>query len=174
MAGQGGDLTNFGQTSSMTSKNIEAHYRSPKVEYNLEKEIEDSNVEINSMQDLLDMIPENWAEEGNDTYWESEKTHFWGKDGQTNAYVKRGVDDEITEPLDRFQIDKFTWHFATDDNHLYFKAGGKVYARGKEWFVVKVITQDSTSSTQNKYNAMDTSPGNKRLLQFGRKTLVLV
>ena len=80
----------------------------------------------------------------------------------------------MIEPLDRFQVDKFTWHFATDDNHILFKAGGKVYSRGKEWLIIKVITQDSTTSTQNKYNAMDTEPNNERLLQFGLKTLVLV
>jgi len=174
MAGQGGNLTDFGQTNSMASKNIQAYYRAPKQEYNFSKELEEIDINNSSMQDLLDLIPESWHEEDNTSYWEEEKQFFWGKDGQTNAYVKRGVDDEVAEPLERFQVNKYAWHFATDDNHIIFKAGGKIYARGREWFIVKVITQDSTSSTQNKYNAMDTSPENKRLLQFGRKTLVLV
>jgi hypothetical protein len=174
MGKYGGNLTDFGQTNSLYGKNIEAYYRAPKGEYDFSKELEDYDSGELSGQALLDLIPDNWYEENNNDYWEDEKTHFWGKDGQTNAYVKRGVDDEIVEPLDRMQADKFTWYFATDDNHLYFKAGGKIYARGGEWFLLKVITQDSTSSTTNKYNAMDTNPDNKRLLQFGLKTLVLV
>lgn len=172
MGGFGGDLTNLGQTNSLENKNIEAYYRAPKEEYKFGEEIA-GNADL-SVNELIALIPEKWNEQGAYDYWEDSLIHFWGKDGQTNAYVKRGLDDEIVEPLDRMQIDKFVWHFATDDNHTYFKAGGKIYARGKEWFIVKVITQDSTSSTTNKYNAMKTDPYSKRLLQFGLKTLVLV
>lgn len=174
MGGLGGDLTNFGQTTSMTNKNIQAHYRAPKTEYDFSEQLEQYDDGDFSAQELLNSIPENYFEENIEDYWEDERQEFWGKDGQTNAYVKRGIDDEIVSVLDRTEIDKFTWHFATDDNHIFFKAGGKLYTRGKEWIIMKVIAQDSTSTTQNKYNAMDTSPENKRLLQFGRKTLVLV
>jgi len=172
MGKYGGELSDFGQTNSLFGKNIEAYYRAPKEEQDFSNELDD--YENMSISDLKALIPDNWYEENNGDYWEDEKSHFWGKDGQTNAYVKRGVDDEVTEPLDRMQINQYTWHFATDDNHIYFKAGGKIYARGKEWFLIKVITQDSTSSMTNKFNAMDTNPDNKRLLQFGLKTLVLI
>lgn len=174
MGGFGGDLTDFGQTNSLENKNIEAYYRAPKEEYSFAQELAEADVNGMSVNEMIALVPENWNEQTSTDYWEDDLTHFWGKDGQTNAYVKRGVDDEIDEPLDRMQIDRFTWYFATDDNHTYFKAGGKIYARGREWFIVKVITQDSTSSTTNKYNAMNTDPYNKRLLQFGLKTMVLV
>lgn len=172
MGGFGGNLTDLGQTGSLYGKNLEAFYRAPKEELELSNEIE--NFSDMSMQDLLDLIPENWYEENNQDYWEDDLQHFSGKDGQTNAYVKQGVDDEITEIAPRYQTNKYVWQFATDDNDIYFKSGGKIYARGREWFIIKVIAQDSTSTTTNKYNAMDTSPYNKRLLQFGFKTLVLV
>ena len=41
MAGFGGDLTNFGQTSSITGKNIQAYYRAPKEEYAFSQELEE-------------------------------------------------------------------------------------------------------------------------------------
>jgi len=172
MPGFGGDLTDYGQTNSLFGKNIEAYYRAPKKEMQLADKLE--NFEEMSAEELLALIPKNWHDDSNLDYWTEEKIPFSGKDGQTNAYVKRGVDDETLEYFDRQQTNKYTWLFATDDNHIHFVSGGKIYTRGREWFLIKIITQDSTSSTVNKYNAMNTSPDNKRLLQFGLKTLVLV
>lgn len=172
MGKYGGDLTNFGQTNTLYGKNIEALYRAPKEELDFKDDLED--LEAKSISSLKEMIPDNWFEENNSDYWEDNYTHFTGKDGQTNAYVKQGIDSEIIEVLDRQQTNQYIWKFATDDNHLYFKAGGKIQARGREWFLLKVITQDGTSSTTNKYNAMDTSPYNTRLLQMGLKLLVLI
>lgn len=172
MSGFGGNLTDYGQTTSMFGKNIKAFYRAPKQEQQFADSIED--FDTLTAQQILDLIPTNWNNDTSSDYWQDELVPFWGKDGQTNAYVKRGVDDEIVDYLDRQQTNKLTWHFATDDNHLRFLAGGKVYARGREWFVLKVITQDSTSSMANKYNAMDTNPYDTRLLQMGLKTLILV
>lgn len=172
MGGWGGDLTNFGQTTSMVGKNIEAFYRSPKQEQHFANDLE--NFDEMSVTELLALIPANWHDDTSTDYWEDEKIPFTGKDGQTNAYVKRGVDDEVVDYGDRAQTNKFTWQFATDDNHIHFMAGGKVYVRGREWFLIKVITQDSTLTMQNKYNAMDTNPYNKRLQQLGLKTLVLL
>jgi len=167
-----GDLTDFGQTSSTVGKNIEAFYRGPKEEQQFADSLE--NFEEMSVAELKALIPANWNDDTSADYWEDELIPFSGKDGQTNAYVKRGVDDEIVEYGERQQTNKFTWQFATDDNHIYFKAGAKVITRGREWFLIKVITQDSTLTMQNKYNAMDTNPRNTRLLQLGLKTLVLV
>jgi hypothetical protein len=172
MSKYSGDLTDFGQTSSLQGKSIEAYYRGPKEEQQFADELE--NFEELSLNELKALIPTNWHDDTSADYWLDERKHFWGKDGQTNAYVKRGVDDVDVEILDRQQTNKYSWFFATDDNHIHFLAGGKIYARGREWFVLKVITQDSTSSTVNKYNSMNTDPDSKRLLQFGLKTLVLV
>jgi hypothetical protein len=172
MSKYGGDLTDYGQTSSMVGKNIEAFYRGPKEEQQFANDLE--NFEEMSVADLLALIPANWHDDTSSDYWQDELIPFSGKDGQTNAYVKRGVDDEITEYGDRQQTNQFTWKFATDDNHIHFMAGAKIYIRGREWFLIKVITQDSTLTMQNKYNAMDTNPKNTRLLQMGLKTLVLV
>lgn len=167
-----GDLTDYGQTNSLYGKNIQAYYRAPKNEQDFSDELEDfPNM---SMEELLALVPENWHDDSNEEYWENEKTPFNGKDGQTNAYVKRGLDDNIEEYADREQTNKYTWHFATDENHVHFFAGGKVYARGKEWFVLKVISRDTTGTITNKYEAMDTDPYNERLQRFGEKTLVLL
>ena len=167
-----GDLTDFGQTNSLFGKNLEADYRKPKEELELAEDLPDFN--DMSIDELKALVPENWHDDSDTDYWEDRLYHFDGKDGQTNAYVKRGLDDEETEILERQQTNIFTWHFSTDDNHIRFLAGGKIYAKGREWFLLKVISQDSTSSTTNKYEAMDTSPYNKQLLQFGFKILVLV
>jgi len=172
MSRYGGDLTDYGQTSSIVGKNIEALYRSPKEEQQFANDLDD--FETMSASQLLALIPANWHDDTSADYWQDEVIPFTGKDGQTNSYVKRGMDDELAEYGDRSQTNKFAWYFATDDNHIHFMAGGKVYTRGKEWFVIKVITQDSTLTMQNRYNAMDTNPKNTRLQQMGLKTLVLV
>lgn len=172
MSKYGGDLTDFGQTSSMNGKNIEAYYRGPKQEQQFANDLE--NFDEMSVAELQALIPANWHDDQSADYWEDELIPFCGKDGQTNAYVKRGVDEEIVEYGERQQTTQYTWKFATDDNHIYFKAGAKITARGRDWFLLKVISQDTTLTMQNRYNAMDTSPNNPRLLQFGLKTLVLV
>jgi hypothetical protein len=172
MGKYGGDLTNYGQTNSLVGKNIEAFYRGPKEEQQFANDLE--NFEEMSVAELQALIPANWHDDTSPDYWQDELVPFSGKDGQTNAYVKRGIDDEISEYGEREQTNKFTWKFMTDDNHIHFLAGAKIYTRGREWFLIKVITQDSTLTIQNKYNAMDTSPKNTRLLQMGLKTLVLV
>ena len=172
MGSFGGDLTNYGQTNTLHGKNIEALYRAPKTELEVKEEL--SDLENMSMEDLMNLIPKNWFEEKTDDYWEDNYTHFTGKDGQTNAYVKQGADNEVVEYLDRQQTTEYIWKFATDDNHIHFKGGAKIQARGREWFVLKVISQDGTSTMTNKYNAMDTGPYNERLLRMGLKTLVLI
>lgn len=168
----GGDLTDYGQTSGMFLKNIDALYRAPKKEQDFTSQIE--NFEDMSLNDLLALVPENWHDNEDNDYWEGQKIAFSGKDGQTNAYVKRGVDDEIEEALPRFQYNQYAWYFATDDNHTRFLSGGKVWAKGREWLIIKVINQDTTATIQNKYYAMDTDPYDERMLQMGVKTLVLV
>jgi len=172
MSKYGGDLTDFGQTSSLHGKNIDAYYRAPKKEQQFANEV--SSLKEPTLNELIALVPKNWHDDTSTDYWVDERVLFSGKDGQTNAYVKRGVDDEDVEILDRQQTNKYSWFFATEDNHIHFLAGGKIYARGREWFLLKVITQDSTSSTTNKYSAMDTTPYSKFLLQLGLKTLVLV
>ena len=172
MGNFGGNLTNFGQTNTLHGKNIQALYRGPKEELDFKEELKD--YEDMSIDSLLALIPKNWFEETDNDNWEDNYTAFSGKDGQTNAYVKQGIDSEVVEYLDRQQTNEYTWKFATDDNHIYFKVGGKVQTRGREWFVLKVITPDGTATTTNKFNAMDTGPYNTRLLQLGLKTLLLV
>lgn len=167
-----GDLTDFGQTNSMFGKNIQAYYRAPKTEQDFGDSLE--NYTEMTGNELLALVPDNWFDDTNEEYWESEKKPFNGKDGQTNAYVKRGLDDNLTEYAEREQTNKYTWHFSTDENHIHFFGGGKIYAKGKEWFILKVINQDTTTTITNKYEAMDTSPYNERLQQLGLKTLVLI
>jgi hypothetical protein len=170
--GFGGDLTDFGQTGSMVSKNLEAVYRSPKTQ--LEQKDQDVDISALTYAEILALVPQNWHNEESDYWSDNETLPFTCRDGQTNAYVKRGTDEEVEEVFDRQLASAIVWHIATDDNHIEFLAGGKVKAKGIEWFVLKVIQQDSTSTYANRYKAMDTSPDNKRLRRIGVKTLICV
>ncbi len=170
--GYGGDLTDFGQTGSMVLKNLEALYRSPKTQ--LEQQEQDIDISTSTYAEILALVPTNWHDEESDYWSDNEAEPFNCRDGQTNSYVKRGTDEELEEVFDRQEASAIVWHIATDDNHIEFLAGGKVQAKGIEWFVLKVIQQDSTGTYANRYNAMDTSPDNKRLRRIGVKTLVCV
>ncbi len=170
--GYGGDLTDFGQTGSMVLKNLQATYRSPISQ--LEQKDQDIDVSSLTYAQLLALVPTNWHDEESDYWSEDELEHFNCRDGQTNSYVKRGTDEELEEVFDRQEASVIVWHIATDDNHIEFLAGGKVRAKGIEWFVLKVIQQDSTGTYANRYNSMDTSPDNLRLRRIGVKTLVCV
>jgi len=170
--GYGGDLTDFGQTGSMVLKNLEALYRSPKTQ--LEQKDQEVDISTSTYAEILALVPKNWHDEKSDYWADNEALPFNCRDGQTNSYVKRGTDEEVEEVFDRQIASTVVWHIATDDNHIDFLAGGKVQAKGVEWFVLKVIQQDSTGTYANRYNAMDTSPDNKRLRRIGVKTLVCV
>ena len=167
-----GDLTNYGQTGSMVLKNLQATYKRPKTQLEQKEE----NVDISSLtyEEILALVPRNWHDEQSDYWAESELLHFSCRDGQTNSYVKRGTDEEVEEVFDRQETSAIVWHIATDDNHIDFLAGGKVKAKGIDWFVLKVIQQDSTGTYANRYHAMDASPDNIRLRKIGVKTLVCV
>ncbi len=168
----GGDLTNYGQTGSLYLKNLSAIYKAPKNQLELqENQIDLSNI---SYEELLNLVPKNWHDDESD-YWEqTSEQHFYCKDGQTNAYVKRGTDQEIEEYFDREETTIYTWNIMTDDNHIDFRAGAKVRVKGIDWFVVKIIQQDSTSTFANKYYALDASPDNERLRFMGLKTLICI
>lgn len=172
MGGFGGNLTDFGQTGSMILKNIQATYRSPKTQ--LEQGTQETDISSLTYAQILALVPQNWHNEESDYWTTVEVEYFNCRDGQTNSYVKRGTDEEVEEIFDRQEASVIVWHIATDDNHIDFLAGGKVKAKGVEWFVLKVIQQDSTSTYANRYNAMDTSPDNKRLRRIGVKTLICV
>lgn len=171
MGNYGGNLTNFGAMGSLHGKNINAYYLEPYQDWEFEKELPDfSTLSINQ---ILEQIPENWKDNNDLSYWKStERIFFTAKDGQTNAYVKRGIDEELDEFLARQEVQKFAWQIATDDP-IEFKAGGKILILGREFFILKIILQHSTGTYQNKFNAMDTHPENKRIQLFGLKTLVL-
>ena len=172
MGSFGGDLTNYGQTGSMVLKNLQATYKHPKTQ--LEQQTQETDISTLTYLQILALVPTNWHDEESD-YWDNaEAIHFNCRDGQTNSYVKRGTDEEVEEIFDRQEASVVVWHIATDDNHIEFSAGGKVKAKGIEWFILKVIQQDSTGTYANRYNAMDTSPNNKRLRRIGVKTLICV
>ncbi len=172
MGGFGGDLTNYGQTGSMVLKNIQAIYKAPKTQ--LEQKTQDVDISSLTYAEILALVPKNWHDDESDYWSNAEEHHLWCRDGQTNSYVKRGTDEEVKEIFDRQEASVLVWHIATDDNHVDLMAGGKVKAKGIEWFVLKVIQQDSTGTYANRYNAMDTSPDNKRLRRLGVKTMICV
>ena len=172
MGGFGGNLTDYGQTGSMVLKNLQATYKSPKTQ--LEQQTQDIDISTLTYEQALALVPQNWHDEESDYWASAEEKHFNCRDGQTNAYVKRGTDETVEEIFDRQEASVLVWHIATDDNHIDFLAGGKIKAKGIDWFVLKVIQQDSTSTYGNRYNAMDTSPKNIRLRRIGVKTLICV
>ena len=128
MGGFGGNLTRKGQTNSLFSKNIDAKYRAPKNARLFGLELEEA--ETQSISQLLARIPSNYIEEQlnqTDTRWADNYQFFSGKDGQTNAYVKRGMDFELTEVAEGFETTVIVWHFSTDDTSIDFSVGGKIY-----------------------------------------------
>ena len=174
MGGFGGDLTDFGQTNALVLKNIDAKYRAPKNARLFGLAIEDA--EVKSIAELIARIPQNYIKEQTTVTgdkWEDGFEWFSGKDGQTNAYVKRGMDYELVEVADGTETPVVTWHFATDDTHVDFMVGGKVYTMNREWTVMKIITQFSRGTTSNKFYAM-TTVDNDLARRIGVKTLVLV
>ncbi len=174
MGGYGGDLTNRGQTNSMFSKNIDAKYRAPKDARLFGLSLEAS--EPLSIAELLARIPVNYLEEQSSVTadkWQESFEIFSGKDGQTNAYVKRGMDFELVEVADGYETVVVVWHFMTDDTHIEFQPGSKVYTAGREWTVMKIINQYTPGTVTNKFFAMQTMD-NERVQQLGYKILVMV
>jgi hypothetical protein len=172
MGSFGGNLTDYGQTGSMVLKNLQATFKAPKTQ--LEQQTQETDISSLTYAQILALVPSNWHDEESD-YWDNaEEEPFNCRDGQTNAYVKRGTDETVEEIFDRQEASVLVWHIATDDNHIELVAGGKVRAKGIDWFVLKVIQQDTTGTYANRYNAMDTSPNNIRLRRIGVKTLICV
>lgn len=174
MGGYGGDLTRKGQTNSLFSKNIDAKYRAPKDARLFGMEIEETTPL--SISQLLAMIPANYVEEQlnvKDTKWTNDYQFFSGKDGQTNAYVKRGMDFELAEVADGYETTIVVWHFSTDDTSIDFNVGGKIYTAGREWTIMKIINQFSRGTATNKYFAMNTMDTDI-IQKSGYMTFVLV
>lgn len=174
MGGFGGNLTNRGLTGSLLLKNIEGLYIPPKTEFELEKTF--PNFKEMSIQDIKNSLPKNWTEySGNVDYWDKqEPQHFTAKDGQTNAYVKSGIDEEVIEYLDREETQENTWQIQTDDTHLKFVAGGKIIIGNREYFLAKVVSMQQTSTYQNKLYAMNTGARTDNFKKVGVKLLILV
>jgi len=174
MGGYGGDLTRKGQTNSLFSKNIDAKYRAPKDARLFGLELE----EITNMTpaQILARIPDNYVQDQltvDSKKWTKDYEWFSGKDGQTNAYVKRGMDFELAEVADGNETVIILWHFATDETHIRFQVGGKVYTAGREWTIMKIINQFSRGTVTNKYFAMNTMDTNI-IQKSGYMTFVLV
>lgn len=157
---------------TMHNKNIKCQYRKPKQEWQLKEEAPDfANM---SIDDLKLTQPTNWFDDNNKDYWEDGLQTFWGKDGQSNAYVKAGLDDEVEQLFDREENRTYLWRLQTDDGHVDFKSGGKIYALGREWFIMKVIILANTGTYQNKFYAMNTINNNPLLKNIGVKLLILM
>lgn len=167
-----GDLTRRALTGTMHNKNIKCEYRKPKQVWEIKEQA--PNYKGMSVDGLKALIPQNWFDDTSDSYWEESLQTFWGKDGQSNAYVKSGLDDEVMEYFDREENHEYIWRVQTDDAHIDFKSGGKVLAMGREWFIMKVIIMANTGTYQNKFYAMNTSNNNPLLKNIGIKLLVLV
>lgn len=148
-----------------------AEYTAPKVERDI----------VASLPNFRDMTTEQieqyyenqqlFTDNINKNYIEENTHNFYCKDGTTNVYAKRGFDTEIDEVLDRQLIEKQNWRLETTNTNIDFKAGGRVVIGDRSFYIIKVVNQMSTQTTQNKFYARRNM---KRFTKLSVKLLILV
>lgn len=175
--GKGRSLTMIMGQSTTFNEDIKAWYHPPLKEYDFDKNIKQSNYnksiddlkkafEIATGQTKLDNIDDIPKTQ----YYDETGMMFFGKDGTSDAYVKRGLDNDMVSYFERQEINKRTWRFSTSVSHIDFKAGGKIFVGNKAWVIIKVINQISTNDIENQIKAR----WNMELFEnWGYKTLIL-
>ena len=166
----------MGQSTTF-NEDIKAWYHAPLNEYDFDKNIKNSNY-MESIDDLKKAfeiaIGKTKVEDVNDRtkgqYFDETGQLFFGKDGTSDAYVKRGLDNDMVSYFERQETSKRTWRFSTSTSNIEFKSGGKVFVGDKEWVIIKVINQLSTNDIENQLK----SRRNMNLVEnWGYKTLIL-
>lgn len=158
------------------NEDIRATYIPPKKEWELAQDFEEAQKENTS----INAIKENYIKkmyqdlsgkgEPKTNMWSEEQTLFFGKDGTSDAYTKRGADIEFFEYFERQYTEKQAWRFETSNSYIDFKVGGKVIIGQKEWVIMKVINQLNIGNIGNVIKArrnMDL------IYRWGIKTLIL-
>lgn len=160
------------------NEDIKAFYIPPKKEWELANEFKEAQDTNRSLQDIKDAYVRKMDIELNGgtndetlgKIWVDEKTIFFGKDGTSDAYTKRGADIEYFEYFERQVTERQAWRFETSTSFIDFKIGGKVIIGEKEWVIMKVINQLNIGNIGNVIKArrnMDL------IYRWGVKTLIL-
>lgn len=161
------DLT-FAYGNKSFNMNLKCYYREPKKTLDFRETFPRFN--SMSVKQIKEYVPKNYNDNGED-FWYDEKHIFWGKDGTSNAYVKRGLDDEEIEYFDRALAQGQSWRLETNNQNIDFKAGGKISAGGRDWIIIKVINQQATQTVQNQFWWQDT---NKNIAKQGIKMFIMI
>lgn len=158
------------------NEDIRATYIPPKQEWQLDREFEQAQSTNASISDIKNKFIKKMNFELNgigdltNDIWQEEQTLFFGKDGTSDAYTKRGADIEFFEYFERQFTEKQSWRFETSNSYIDFKVGGKVIIGQKEWIIMKVINQLNIGNVGNVIKARR----NMNLIyRWGIKTLIL-
>lgn len=161
------------------NQDVEAYYYAPLKEWEInDKVIENASNNNISVQDIkksyMTKINKQLRDKEpnyiNNTLWNESQEIFFGKDGTSDAYTKRGMDIEFFEYFDRQVTEKQAWRFETNDSYIDFKVGAKVIIGKKEFVIMKVINQLNIGNIPNFIKAR---PNMDLLDKWGVKTLIL-
>ena len=169
----------FGNNTAY-NENVRAYYVAPKEEYFFQEEVKNTNYTKNILE-LKKSYQDRVNKEKRDLqnpneivnapeYWQQDRSLFYGKDGTSDAYTKRGKDMEFDEYMERQMTQKQSWRFETSNTFIDFKAGGKVYIGNTEYMIMLVINQLGIGNIPNHLKVRN-NPNN--LDRWGVKTLIL-
>lgn len=88
--------------------------------------------------------------EKNTNYFNEEGQYFFAKDGQTDVYVKRGLDEEMFSYFERQEASKKSMRLQTSNPFINFFVGGKIVLGSKEWYIAAIINVYSGAEIENK------------------------
>jgi hypothetical protein len=161
------DLT-YAYGNKSFNMNIKCYYRAPKKSLDFKESF--PNYNKMSVRQIREGIPKNYND-NNEDFWYEEQVIFYGKDGTSNAYVKRGLDDEEVEYFDRALTQGQSWRIETNNQSIDFEVGGKIIAAGREWIIVRIVRQQTTQTIQNQLWWGETQ---KDIGKLGTKLFILV
>lgn len=161
------------------NENVRAYYIEPKEEFLLQEEVKNTKylTDIHSLVDAYEVATNqnitNITNPELTTSPEYLKKHamlFHGKDGTSDAYTKRGKDNEFMEYMERQMTQGQAWRFETSNSYLNFLAGGKIIIGKKQYTIVLVINQLGVGNIPN---ALHVRNNPDMLENWGVKTLIL-
>lgn len=158
------------------NEDVKAYYIAPKKEWELSQEFEKAQQKNTSILAIKENFLNKMNSELNNInnskneIWLEEEILFYGKDGTSDAYTKRGADIEYFEYFERQITEKQAWRFETSTSKIDFMVGGKVKIGNKDWVIMKVINQLNIGNIGNFIKAR---PNMDLLYRWGVKTLIL-
>lgn len=169
----GADFTFLHLTQTPYNENILMYYRQVKTD----KEVITDKPDFDKMsiQQRISYLDKNFSNgitiDGKKVdIYEDDKIPFYGKDGESDAYVKRGLDIEEIEFLDNQFANGRAWRIETSDSYIDFRVGGQVIIDNTEWRIVKIIYALNTGTSQNRLWA---NPNTELMQRGATKTLIL-